>query len=42
MTTEELAMKHLDVDLTKPDFWVAGIKLMEADVQEFIELTNNL
>ncbi|MDT1995480.1 oligoendopeptidase [Carnobacterium divergens] len=42
MTTEELAMKHLDVDLTKSDFWVAGIKLMEADVQEFIELTNNL
>lgn len=41
MTTEELAMKHLGVDLTKPDFWVAGIKIMEQDVQTFMDLTDS-
>ena len=39
MTTEELAMKHLGVDLTKPDFWQAGVDLAIADVKEFLELT---
>ena len=39
MTTEELASKHLGVDLTKPDFWEAGVKLIEKDVNEFIKLT---
>ena len=39
MTTEELAKKHLDVDLTKSDFWEAGVKLIEKDVEEFIKLT---
>lgn len=39
MTTEELASKHLGVDLTKPDFWEAGVKLIEKDVDEFIKLT---
>lgn len=39
MTTEELAMKHLGVDLTKPDFWQAGVDLAIADVNEFLELT---
>lgn len=39
MTTEELAAKHLDVDLTKPDFWEDGVKLIEQDVNEFIKLT---
>ena len=41
MTTEELAMKHLGVDLTKPDFWQAGVDLAIADVHEFLELTEN-
>ncbi len=40
MKVEELAMKHLGVDLTKPAFWEAGIQLMERDVEEFIRLTN--
>ena len=36
MKVEELAMKHLGVDLTKPAFWEAGIQLMERDAEEFI------
>lgn len=39
MSTEELAMKHLGVDLTKPDFWEDGVKLIQKDVDEFIHLT---
>lgn len=42
MKVEELAMKHLGVDLTKQDFWEAGIQLMEKDVEEFIQLTNEV
>lgn len=40
MMVEDLAMKHLGVDLTKPDFWEEGIKLMAKDVEEFIRITN--
>ena len=39
MTTEELAQKHLNVDLTQPDFWQAGISLVKQDVETFLELT---
>ena len=39
MTVEELAMKHLGVDLTKPDFWEAAVKLSTDDVEEFLQLT---
>lgn len=39
MTTEELAEKHLDADLTKPDFWQAGIDLIKKDIDTFMELT---
>lgn len=42
MKVEELAKKHLQVDISKEDFWLAGIRLLEKDVQEFIELTNEL
>ncbi|MBB6446639.1 M3 family oligoendopeptidase [Bacillus benzoevorans] len=42
MKVEELAMKHLGVDVTKPAFWEAGIGLMEKDVEEFISLTNEV
>lgn len=41
MTSEELAKKHLDVDLTKPDFWQAGIDQVIKDVNEFMELTES-
>lgn len=40
MTTEELAQKHLGVDLTKADFWQAGIDTILEDVKEFMELTD--
>ncbi|MGY3778821.1 M3 family oligoendopeptidase [Isobaculum melis] len=40
MTTEELAMKHLGVDLTKPDFWQAGIDLVLEDVARFMAITD--
>lgn len=39
MTTEELAQKHLGVDLTNPDFWQAGINMVLEDIQNFMELT---
>lgn len=42
MKVEELAQKHLGVDVTKSDFWEAGIQLMAKDVEEFITLTNEL
>lgn len=39
MTVEELARKHLGVDLTQPDFWQAAIDLAAADAKRFLELT---
>ncbi len=39
MRVEELAMKHLGADLTKPDFWQSAIDLSVRDVEEFMELT---
>ncbi len=38
MTVEDLAMKHLGVDVTKVDFWAEGVKLMTKDVDQFIIL----
>ena len=42
MKVEDLAMKHLNVDLTKPDFWEAGIRLAAKDVEEFIALAKRV
>lgn len=42
MKVEDLAQKHLSVDITKEDFWAAGIQLMMKDVEEFISLTNEV
>ena len=42
MSTEALAQKHLGVDLTQPDFWLAGVKLIKRDVAEFMRLTDSL
>ncbi|SEN71164.1 M3 family oligoendopeptidase [Lihuaxuella thermophila] len=39
MTVEDLAEKHLGVDLTKPDFWQQAVDLVLADVDEFLSLT---
>lgn len=40
MTVEELAKKHLNVDLEQPEFWQRAIDLCIEDVKQFIELTN--
>jgi oligoendopeptidase F len=39
MTVEELAMKHLQVDLTQKDFWEKGVRLCIDDIEEFLSLT---
>lgn len=42
MSTEDLAKKHLGVDLTQPDFWLNGVALIKRDVAEFMRLTDPL
>jgi len=39
MTTEELAMRHLGADLTRPDFWQSALSVVLDDVEEFLRLT---
>jgi oligoendopeptidase F len=39
MPVEELASKHLGVDLTQPEFWQSAIDLAVADVKEFLSMT---
>lgn len=39
MTVEDLAKKHLNVDLTKPDFWEEAVSLAVADVEQFLDMT---
>lgn len=39
MTVEELAQKHLGVDLTQRDFWEKAVKLSIKDVEEFLAIT---
>lgn len=39
MQVEDLARKHLGVDLTKPDFWQQAIDMAAADARRFLELT---
>lgn len=41
MTVEDLAQKHLGVDLTKPDFWQSAVDMAIADVNKFMELTQS-
>ncbi|MFC0491516.1 Oligoendopeptidase F, plasmid [Listeria grayi] len=42
MTTEQLAKKHLGVDLTEPAFWENAVQTAAKDVDEFLELTSEL
>lgn len=39
MTVEDLAQKHLNVDLTKKDFWEKAVRMCVEDVEEFMALT---
>ncbi|WP_209974653.1 M3 family oligoendopeptidase [Paenibacillus eucommiae] len=41
MTVETLARKHLDVDLTEPDFWQSAVDMAIADVKLFMSLTDD-
>lgn len=41
MSSEDLAKKHLGVDLQAPDFWQAGIDEVKKDVAEFMRLTED-
>ncbi len=38
MTTEDVARKHLGVDLTQEDFWVSAVNQQLAEVDTFVEL----
>jgi len=38
MTTEELAQKHLGVDLTQESFWADAVNRSLADIDEFVKL----
>lgn len=39
MTTEDLAAKHLGVDLEKPEFWEQAMDLCMKDLNDFMELS---
>lgn len=39
MQVEDLAAKHLGVDLTKPDFWIAAVQLAVNDAHVFLAET---
>jgi oligoendopeptidase F len=41
MTAEELAQRHLGVDLTKPDFWQSALDVLIADAEEFLRATED-
>ncbi|MCB0208543.1 MAG: M3 family oligoendopeptidase [Anaerolineae bacterium] len=42
MDTEDLAQKHLGVDLTQPEFWKTAVDRVLADVDDFVALANKL
>ncbi|WP_243292099.1 M3 family oligoendopeptidase [Bacillus sp. FJAT-47783] len=42
MTVEQLASKHLNVDLTKQAFWENGLQMVTKEVDDFLELTKDL
>lgn len=42
MTVENLAKKHLGVDLTEPEFWESAVKYALKDVDEFIKLSQTM
>ena len=42
MTAEDLAARHLDVDLTRPDFWRATVAMLESRIDRFEELVDEV
>ncbi|HET7629635.1 MAG TPA: M3 family oligoendopeptidase [Bacillales bacterium] len=41
MTVEDLAAKHLQVDLTNDDFWDGAVRSVLNDIDEFLRLTDH-
>ncbi|PGY07504.1 M3 family oligoendopeptidase [Bacillus sp. AFS031507] len=41
MSVEDLAQKHLQVDLTQPDFWEKAVHICLDDINEFLALTED-
>jgi len=39
MNVENLAKKHLNVDLTKPQFWQDAVRLSVNDIEDYLNLT---
>ena len=42
MTAEDLAARHLGVDLTRPDFWRGTVAMLEARIDRFEELVGQV
>ncbi|GHH97086.1 oligoendopeptidase [Neobacillus kokaensis] len=42
MTVEDLAKKHLSVDITQKDFWEKAVNICLDDINEFLEITKNI
>ena len=42
MTAEDLAAKHLDVDLAQPDFWRGTVAMLESRIDRFEELVESI
>jgi pepF/M3 family oligoendopeptidase len=42
MSTEDVAKKHLGVDLTKEDFWNDAVARSLSDVEEFVQLAESM
>jgi oligoendopeptidase F len=40
MTTEEVAKKHLGLDLTRDAFWTSAVNQALAPIDEFVKLAN--
>lgn len=42
MQVEDLLKKHLNVDLTEPDFWRESVAILEKDIEEFLQLSKKM
>jgi len=42
MTAEELAGRHLGVDLTRPDFWRGTVEMLATRIDRFEELVDRV
>ena len=42
MSVENLAKKHLNVDLTQRDFWQSAADSCVSDIKQFLQMTEHL